>query len=530
MKGISGSGLRGRLPVAASVLLLLAGAGAGSGLPHNDAGAYHRMVDLWCSSGRPVFIGWNEMTLLGHLAWGRLLAALGLVSVAARQWSVALQAVLAVLVLVALARRLGPGSGPAAAVLAGTVWLANPISMLSATSFMTEIPATLWTAVSLGAFALWGEDDGHPSPAAWGAAAAAVAAFSVRQTSALLVPAMLAGSMLVPGRVRRTGLAAAAAAGGGDLLLWGSRSSIPLATVRPMHAMLVGGGPAGAGLHVLRHLLAGLALWGLLLAPLALLVRPRGWRWTAATAAAVAAALAILGAVPPLWGNILTAQGLAPDLLPPHAPLAPVVSPACSWVLAAAGSVAAAVLLGGLRWGAILRRPGTLAVAVTAAGTLVAAAILARPFDRYLVPVLALSGPLVAATGGAAAGRVRRFLAWTALAGMALWGAWGSHAVHRRQAAIWSVARAAVAGGVPPARVDGGFEWNLWHQPVPFHPEEARPPGSVLVWYEVYPFTRLRPAVRLWMGPAPEGWEVSERHAILGGLEVSVLRPAAGAE
>ncbi len=512
-----------------SVLAVLAAAGAGSGLPHNDAGAYHRMVDLWGSAGRPVFIGWNEMTLLGHLAWGRILAACGLASVSARQWSISLQAALAVLLLAALARRLGPGPGRWTAVLAGSAWLANPISMLSATSFMTEIPATLFTAMSLAAFARWSEEERHPPPALWTAAAAAVVAFSVRQTSAVLVPAMLAGSLLLRGRARWTGLAAALVTGAGDLLVWASRSSLPLATIRPMRAMLVHGGAGEVSLQVARHLLDGLALSGLLLAPLALLARPRGWRVTAAAAAAMGAAAGMLGGVPPLPGNVLTAHGLVPDLLPPHGALAPVLSPLASWSLLAAGCLGAAALLVGLDWGWIARRPGAVAVAVTAAGTLAAAAVLARPFDRYLIPVLALAGPL-AAVGQPSAGRRRRGLAWMCLAVLTLWGAWGSRAVHQRQDEIWSVASEVVAGGIPADRVDGGFEWNMWHQPVPFHPEEARPAGSVLVWYESYPFTRLRPEARLWVGPPPGGWRVSERHAIRGHVVVSVLRPSGPAD
>lgn len=525
MKDTSGHAARGHLLVGGSVLLVLAAAGAGSGLPHNDAGAYHRMVDLWAAGGRPVFIGWNEMTLLGHLAWGRILAACGLASVGARQWSVALQAALAVLALAALARRLGPGLGRWTALLAASAWLANPISMLSATSFMTEIPATLFTALSLAGFARWSDEDRHPPLALWGAAAAAVAAFSVRQTSALLVPAMLAGSLLLRGRSRRAGLAAALAAGMGDLLVWAYRSSLPLATIRPMRAMLVQGGAGEAGLQAARHLLEGLALSGLLLAPLAFLVGPRRWRVTAAAGAALAAAAGILGGAPPLPGNVLTSWGLAPDLLPPHGALTPALPPIASWLLLVAGCLGAAVILSGLDWGGLLRRPGAAAVAVTAGGMLAAAAVLAHPFDRYLIPVLALAGPLAAA-GRHSPGRRRHRLAWACLAALTLWGAWGSRTVHQRQDEIWSVAQQVVAGGIPADRVDGGFEWNLWHQPVPFHPEEARPPAAVLVWYESYPFTRLRPQVRLWVGPPPEGWSVSERHAIRGGVVVSVLRPA----
>ncbi len=511
--------------------VVLTAAGQGSGLPHNDAGAYHRMVDLWIRQGHPVFIGWNEMTLLGHLAWARVACFSGLSHVAARQWLTGLQALLTVLVLFASIRRLRPGLSPAATGVLAAAWLANPITLLSATSFMTGIPATLWLAVTLLAFLHWSENGGPASLTL--ATLGALAAFSIRQTSIVAVGAIAVASLLpaMPRRKRWSGLLAATAAGALSGALWLYRATIPLATIRPMRAVLVSGPPLHAAAAFGRHAVEAAVLCALLLVPLIVLSSRGSVRGTIRGALLGLPLLAVpflTGTPAPFWGNILTPTGLAPDLLPPHGALPPAVPSGVLWLLTVIGAFAAGTVLGSIQWRPVLSRPGPLALLLTIAGTLAATAMIAAPFDRYLVPALALFGPLAAAGMPEPPGNTRTGAALVLLAAFLAWGAAGSRFVHERERALWNIAATEVERGTPAIAVDGGFEWNLWHQPVPFHPEEARSSRPVLVWYERYPFTRLHPTVRLWIGPPPPGWTITRRCPIPGGLTVSVLRRIGG--
>ncbi len=486
------------------------------------------MVNLWVQNGHPVFIGWNEMTLLGHLAWGRLLALMGLTSIAARQWGTAVQAVFTVLLMAWLVRYLRPDLSRLVAALAALSWLANPITLLSATSFMTEVPTTLWVVATLAAFARWEMSD----RSGWIVVSAmtAVAAFSVRQTSVVLPVALAAASLFLTSRRRRiVGLVTELIVISLDGALWLYRSSLPLATIRSTRSLIVDGTATRIALSAGLHTVQALVLCSLLMLPLVLLTPSRSGRRLATGAALgilATALLAIKHSTFPFWGNILTPHGILPDLLPPSGPYPVAIGPVEAWTATILGAVAMGIVVSSGCWRHLTRTVAGRALVLAGGGHLAAMAVAALPFDRYVVPVLAL-GILIVATAFPSSPSKPAGIVSAAVLGLlvVLSAAAAQHFNHRQQS-VWRLAtEVARQHAIPAERLDGGFEWNMWNQPVPFHPDEAHDSGSVPVWYEAYPFTRMDPEVRLWIGPPPPGWKVSERHAISDGLQISVLVP-----
>jgi len=509
-------------------LVVLLAAGLPPGYPVNDAAAYHRMVELWRQNGHPTFIGWNEMTLLGHLAPAVLLDAVGGGSVVARQLLVGFGAVLLTALLGGLLARSGVRPGEAAA--AALAWLATPLTLLSATCFMTETPQALWCVAFVAAFAAWCRGGGAAAAVGW--VFFAVAAFAVRQTGVVL-PLAAAVAVVVVGRERRgVTFALAGAALAADAGLWLYRGTLPLASVRPLAQLLPQLEPVPLLGGVLQRSAEALATVGLLLTPVAAVVVGRRGRGAvtaggAAVAAAVALVLLVTGSSFPFWPNTITVAGLLPDTLPFHGALAPVL-PGWVWgllILLGVGSLA--VLASEAADRERLREP-VVAAALAALVALVAVTALSRaPFDRYLVPVIPLA---IVAVAARPRGGGRRLWPLAVLAAALAVSVVSVRGLHERQRAVWGVAEAQVAAGVPAAALDGGFEWNLWHQPVPFAPEERRDPGAVLTWYESYPFTRLEPVRRLWLGEVPGGWRAVARVDIPGGHGLGVLERSAGLE
>lgn len=508
--------------------MVLLAAGLPPGYPVNDAGAYHRMVEAWWQNGRPTYIGWNEMTLLGHLAPAVLLRAVGGGSVAARQLLVGFGALVLTALLCGLLVR--TGARPGEAVAAAVAWLAIPLTLLSATCFMTEAPQALWCVAWLAAFTAWCRRGGAPAAVGW--VSFAVAAFSVRQTGVVL-PLAAAAAVFVVARERRgSTLALAAAALAADAGLWFYRGTLPLASVRPLTELMVALDPEALAGAAIRTGAEALATVGLLLTPVAAAaVGARGRDAVTAGGAVVGVAVALVllvaGSSFPFWPNTLTVVGLLPDTLPPHGALAPVL-PGWAWgLMTLLGVGSLAVLASQVIDRERLREPAVAASLAAVLGLVAVTAVSRAPFDRYLVPVVPLA---VVAVAAAPRGGRRRLWPLAVLTAALAFSAVSVRGLHERQRAVWGVAEAQVSAGVPAEAVDGGFEWNLWHQPVPFAPEERRDPNAVLTWYESYPFTRLEPVRRLWIGEVPEGWREVSRVEIPGGHDLKVLERAGGLE
>src|SRR5439155_18067699 len=78
--------------------------------------------------------------------------------------------------------------------------------------------------------------------------------------------------------------------------------------------------------------------------------------------------------------------------------------------------------------------------------------------DRYLV-VLLPSALVVSSLGPRSAPRRQSWIVG-GVALLALWSIWWERDYLQRQGAVWQAGAILVGRGVPPERIDGGFEWN----------------------------------------------------------------------
>ena len=81
--------------------------------------------------------------------------------------------------------------------------------------------------------------------------------------------------------------------------------------------------------------------------------------------------------------------------------------------------------------------------------------------DRYLVVLLPSALLLSLLAVGPVQGRG---LALGGIALVALWSVWWERDYLARQGAVWQSGRLLVERGIPPERIDGGFEWNEWYR------------------------------------------------------------------
>jgi 4-amino-4-deoxy-L-arabinose transferase-like glycosyltransferase len=382
------------------------------------------------------------------------------------------------------------GIRPAAALGVSLAITLSPILFWLSTTFMTDAPFHALWLLSLLCLSR-GLRTGRTGEFALGAAAAVWAAW-IRLPIAAVPLALIAAAWLARGDAatrRRAVFAAVAAllAGVGGFLAWylfvhgptaAFREKSGLDVVRMAHAV-----PSGA--------FACVAYAGFLLLPLApaALARSRDGRRGAAIAAGVAAAVALvhaktgfLGAIHksmPYLPNVAFNLGLGPVTLTDvyrEGGAPPVTAPAAVQV---ALGVAFAALGAALAWLALRRAVAAVrfrdARVVLLAGAVVlylGAAILftkddAPLFDRYLVPMAAPLAVLLLAPRGAGddaplPGRVR-IAGAVLLAGVAAFAVLGTRDHHRFNDARFDLAGEAVRRAGSTRRVDGGFEFNCWH-------------------------------------------------------------------
>jgi hypothetical protein len=510
-----------------SIALLIL-AGTPSNAPVNDDGAYIRMVSLWAEQGRPVFIGWNEMTLLGHLLPGVLLHLAGATSIASLQLLVGLQTVLITCMLCWFCRQRGLSTG--AAVMGALAWMVSPLVMISATSFMTEVPAAFWTTCWLVLLAAWLREARPLYAAGW--VIAAIGAYSVRQPGIILPFAAATAALAVPRHRRPRLLILAAVVLIADGVLMWYRSMLPLATIRPISSLWDSISPGAHLWSTVGNLAEALVTVVLVLLPLVvaavLPLRRRSFNLLGTLVAGVIAVLLLVrGSLFPFWGNLMTRGGVLLDTLPLHLTPTPLL-PVAGWiVLTMIGVLAVAVLASAVIRAGWPDDPILIPCATAFAGLTAAACLPVSPFDRYLVPALPLAVAMIVIAGqgigeGPASFRLRA-PAVALLIACALLATLPVRHLHRRQQALWQLAASIEATGIEATDIDGGFEWNMWHQPAPFNPQAARLDQRLLVWYEHYPFTHLDPVRRLWIGEVPTGWRALSVHTIPGGHRVQVL-------
>lgn len=455
--------------------------------PVNDDWAYAQNVRHLAEEGRFTFSHWPGMTLIAQTLWGALFCKLFGFSFEVLRLSTLVLAVGCTVLLFVLVRSLTRST--AWGLLAALILLFDPFFFTLSFSFMTEAHFLFFVLAALVGIVRWantGNDNFY-----WLAMLLGLVAVLVRQTGVVLVVAFGVAYLWRNGW-RRFGLVTALLPATMALLaLWaykawrthlgsiaGSYGEVgalydPTKAFDPLYYAIRGG-----------HLLYLAAIMAL---PFLLATLGTGKRTLSRTRWAVlAAAYTIAGtALYCAWdtfpvGNVLYDLGLGPKLLKDtfwneHMGLALGAGP---W------AVIKAVLIAGVAWGIYLacsrpvitetvrpeRRTIQVVLVVIAAGY--AAYLLVAPtfFDRYAMPLSLVCTLLLVCCVPLPTVRPAR-AAFAVLIGYAV-----LDIVLVRDHFAWDRARWQALDqlteerGIRPNRIDGGFEFNGWHQAGPLNP------------------------------------------------------------
>jgi hypothetical protein len=442
-------------------LVLMAVCGyRGQDFPLNDDWAYALGAFAFARGEGLHYQGWSSAALLGQWLWAfPFIRCLGESHVALRLSTLVLSGI-GLAAFVDLLR--GAGVAARTAALAGAALALNPLYFLMAGTFMSDVPAL---AFSLVALALYQRAFASRQAVLLGAVAAlfAVAAVTTRQ-NAVAVPAAVGLLLVARPDLRSRAHLWIAVLVPVSAALWTSSWMNARADVLNLHPRLPAPQECLLLLYCAAHM-SGLAAIPLLLAPSA------GSR----KAFVVALAVMLCGAawlrlsrdsdgLFPYVGNVLTpvgAERTEDELYIPGEEVRPLV-------LGAAGQ-SLVTLVGCLGAAALVARAARLSQRWQSAGLLAAFSLVhvlilvvsPQLFDRYLI-VLMPGALAVAALSASAPSPRRELFVWAALAAsgavsvalMHDWLAWNT--------ARWTLGRRALASGIPPAAIEGGFEWDGW--------------------------------------------------------------------
>lgn len=448
--------------------------------PLNDDWDYAKSARSLLETGRLTLSPEARVTLVAQAAWGALFALPFGFSFAALRASTLVAALGGTLATYGLARTLG-GSRSAALVAALTVAL-SPIWFVLSFTFMTDVPFSSVVALGLLAGSRFLLHRGFASLVS--VSVASLVAVLIRPTGLALPAAFLVASLLTCRRLRdapAAGLPIVASLLA--LALWqvwalaGGLGGLGNIQSGELSAALAGG-PVLVAREAARNSGVALLYLGLFSLPLVIAVAPeavdgrrRGVGAVAIGLASVIVGLALVssGTTMPLSSNVLYDVGLGPMTLRDAFFFGPSVgstAPSYWWALVTIASCAAAamLLLTSSAGAARAHRDGKTRVVVflvLTGGFSFAPLAVAGFLDRYL---LVLLPPTLAL---AAAGTVipRRWL--VSAAGVVLLGFWAFSVSGTRDYFGWNRARWAaldrlVTRGIPPAWIDGGFEFNGW--------------------------------------------------------------------
>lgn len=465
--------------------------------PTNDDWCYSRALHGLSTTGRlTVPPGWGSMTMIAHIAWGALFTEIAGFSHFVLRVSTmiagyaGLVGVDGLLVLV--------GAAPPVVFAATLVVATSPLYFHLSNTFMTDVgfvALSTWSAV----YFLRALRDRRASSTAVATLLACVASL-VRQPGVVLPFAFLC-AIAATGRTRRDALLAVApmAAGIATLALY------QLVLVERFGLVdLQGNGPTrnalsstsqGAvelGLRLLRGTAVATAYVGLFLLPLLPLVlraRIADVRSSRAAIASFVVVVCVFGGLVmfdlkpmPSARNVIYDFGLGVPVLRDryflHRPR-PLDAPTWVWTIVTAASALGAVvvvdaLFQRLRsWSATMRIAPLIAARRMFFALIVVAytglVVLAGAYDRYFVFLLPFAlalllddVPIRAPSAGAIACSLLLAapLAFFAVAGTRDYFAWNR--------ARWALLDELVEErGVPPTKIDGGFEFNGWHNYAP---------------------------------------------------------------
>jgi hypothetical protein len=152
-------------------------------------------------------------------------------------------------------------------------------------------------------------------------------------------------------------------------------------------------------------------------------------------------------------------------------------------------------------------------------------------WDRYLIVLL--PGALYLATDPPAEAGAARKMGWVSrrtagLVTLAVFGLFSLGLLHdwlSWNAARWALGRRAVARGIPPTHIDGGYEWEGWH----FAPDATAPfPARRVLSFSVLENMRAvdREPYDVWLMPGRRQFYLLERAPPAGGGPDDVRRGA----
>jgi nitrate reductase NapE component len=445
-------------------------------LPWADDWAYERMAASLERTGHLHFIGWNDVTLVGQLAWGVPWIAVFGPSLATIHWAGATAALAGLVGACALLRMFLPLD----AALLGTAALGlSPLYILLAGTFMTDLPAfatEMW-CIGLGIASL------RSANRRWLLLAAALVVgaygFTIRE-SALSAPLAVIVGLLVERADRRERLRVVGAAAVFAVVLvvfyrWRHGLAAPDLSRTPRFELR-------DDIVALCEAFMVIALVASPVAAVALAGRRLRFNSRVVWLGAAVSLTAALVPLSQIWyhdlpqsifpGNLITQEGALGDHV--LSGTRPDLFPAAAWVAiealaVASGCVAASACL---RLAATRRRrsvPGSALIVAYLVVSLLAyvgrADTKATLYDRYLLGaavmvilvVLLDAAPTFSGSRGPLAAGA--FALWLpALLSVVL--LLDSAAYNR---ARWDAGERAVADGVPANAIDAGFEWVGYH-------------------------------------------------------------------
>ncbi len=483
--------------------------------PLNDDWSYSKAVENLVNHGRLEFTDFTSMTLVAQVLWGALFSLpFGFSFLALRLSTVVLGAV-GVAAAYALLRELGVGR--LLSLLGAAVLGLNPLYFSLSLSFMTDVPFTVASLLSILFFTRSFRTDAFVDVLAGFAFATVVVL--IRQPG-IVVPFAYAIAFFVRWGWTRKTLTQAIIPAGAVFAVVTLYPVVIKATVG-LPANFIGAQGLAEGIRssaaddflsvpraILDRLWVQLLYVGLFIFPLAPLAaasvsqRLRSRSDRRQVIAALSALLTGIGAIllargtlMPVSGNVLFDVGLGPLLLRdtyllglPHFPSAPPVF----WAVMTAAAALGATTLIACLWGA--RKPivearlespsrrdvRLLFVLLVGLVYVVGVAVsTASPqysfFDRYVVFLLVPAIAVVAKAAPAANRRAAPALA-AAIVLVGLYGLFSVTQTHDYLAwnrARWQALRDLTHQGVPPAKIDGGFEFNAWYGYDPAAPPET---------------------------------------------------------
>ena len=493
--------------------------------PLNDDWAFAGSVRLLLDEHVFRLPGWASMTLITQTLWGALVSLVAGFSYTALRASTLLLAGACIVATYLLARQLRATRG--IALLAALVLAANPLFVILAHSFMTDVPTLALMLYALLAFARALQTG---SRAAWAVGTLLTIAAALCRQPGLVVTMGLIAAVLLRPPDRRRWLALAALSlllGVGALGAFQfamNNYGTPLPNAYYKNALFLTWlwqmPLQGALRFLISNLFVTVLYCGLFLLPLltvcAASLRSSRWNWALGVTALVIGGLSLWssGRRMPMRVNVLIESGLGPitlnDWYIRNIANDPRLPPAFWWTLTVVGLGAAALLV--VQCVALIVRvwrertmvaapaaPGRALLLVTTL-LYVASACAAIQFDRYFMPIVPLLGvALLPADAGRAISRWRWLAATLPLLLLAGYAVAGTHDYMAWNRARWEALHQLAEDGVEARRIDGGLEFNA---PL-FYIEGSSSGGGTRSWWWVADDEYI-----IAMGPIP-GYEVA---------------------